>query len=95
MGESVLTVRPQSCFLCGTQVATVPLNLPTLGIPGLAVQKSGCLEEVGGPRPQHGWRDRGNHLLWGAGRTPDTHLERGEGQVQLAFYWHQEDGLPF
>lgn len=56
---------PETSFLCSTQVATVPLNLPTLGIPGLAVQKSDCLEEVGGDG--HGMAGvTGNHLPLGS-----------------------------
>ena len=86
MGESVLTVRPwKPHFLCSTQVATVSLNLPALGIPGLAKQKSGASRKW--KRGGHSMADmtEGTICLWGVGRTPDTHLERGEGQVQLAF----------
>lgn len=86
MGESVLTVRPwKPDFLCSTQVANALLNLPTLGIPGLAVQKLGALRKW--ERGGHSMADvtEGTTCLWRRGENArfSPGMGRGAGAVGL------------
>lgn len=87
MEKSVLTVRPWKPPLSvqhpGCYCAA---ELTNTGDPRAGCAEIGCLEEVEGGRDSMAGVDRVEPPASGElGERSDTHLERGEGQVQLAF----------